>query len=246
MEKINYLSQKLNAFTFDEIFILAEMSKGELTKNLKQLVKEGTLKETSQGYVFVAKNDNKLGFKPTTPNKVRFVRNDEYIKFKPKAPDKDVFKPKNIAPAKFSEIPDYNKRTYEKYMNLLKLTNGMHGKQLQDFIVEYNKQNPLDPTSYQTIIRKSKNYRKRGDSALLCKYGKTKGSVYKDFDKYFRVFKRLYLSPKFLSYQQCRDKISSTFKVPLEEVPSIMCFRRWLLKEMTSDEIREKRSLICF
>ena len=68
----------------------------------------------------------------------------------------------------------------------------------------------------------------------------------KDFDKYFRVFKRLYLSPKFLSYQQCRDKISSTFKVPLEEVPSIMCFRRWLLKEMTSDEIREKRSLICF
>jgi hypothetical protein len=62
------------------------MSKEELSKNLKQLVKEGTLKETSQGYVFVAKNDNKLGFKPTTPNKVRFVRNDEYIKFKPKAP----------------------------------------------------------------------------------------------------------------------------------------------------------------
>ena len=169
MEKINYLSQKLNAFTFDEIFILAEMSKDELTKNLKQLVKEGTLKETLQGYVFIAKNDNKLGFKPTTPNKVRFVRNDEYIKFKPKAPDKDVFKPKNIAPAKFSEIPDYNKRTYEKYMNLLKLTNGMHGKQLQEFIIEYNKQNPLDPTSYQTIIRKRKNYIKKCQIlALFC------------------------------------------------------------------------------
>lgn len=53
MEKIIYLSKKLKAFTFDEIFLLAEMQKEELEKSLNELVENGTLKQDLQGFVYV-------------------------------------------------------------------------------------------------------------------------------------------------------------------------------------------------
>lgn len=53
MEKIIYLSKKLKAFTFDEIFLLAEMEKECLEKCLKELIENGTLKQDTQGYIYV-------------------------------------------------------------------------------------------------------------------------------------------------------------------------------------------------
>lgn len=53
MEKIIYLSKKLKAFTFDEIFLLAEMQKEELEKSLNELVENGTLKQDTQGYIYI-------------------------------------------------------------------------------------------------------------------------------------------------------------------------------------------------
>ena len=53
MEKIIYLSKKLKAFTIDEIFLLAEMEKESLEKCLYELVENGTLKQDSQGYIYV-------------------------------------------------------------------------------------------------------------------------------------------------------------------------------------------------
>ena len=53
MEKIIYLPKKLKAFTFDEIFLLAEMEKENLEKFLNELVENGTLKQDTQGYIYV-------------------------------------------------------------------------------------------------------------------------------------------------------------------------------------------------
>ena len=53
MEKIIYLSKKLKAFTFDEIFLLTEMKKENLEKCLNELVENGTLKQDTQGYIYV-------------------------------------------------------------------------------------------------------------------------------------------------------------------------------------------------
>ena len=53
MEKIIYLSKKLKAFTFDEIFLLAEMEKESLEKCLNELIENGTLKQDTQGYIYV-------------------------------------------------------------------------------------------------------------------------------------------------------------------------------------------------
>ncbi len=53
MDKIIYLAQKLQAFTFDDIFILAEIEKDKLTNMLEELVRANILNKNTQGYVFV-------------------------------------------------------------------------------------------------------------------------------------------------------------------------------------------------
>ena len=56
MKKICYLSRKLKAFTFEDIFLLAETSKEKLQNALQELIEEGVLKKTNQGFVFVNLN----------------------------------------------------------------------------------------------------------------------------------------------------------------------------------------------
>lgn len=53
MEKIIYLSKKLKAFTFNEIYLLAEMEKEKLEKCLNESVENGTLKQDAQGYIYI-------------------------------------------------------------------------------------------------------------------------------------------------------------------------------------------------
>ena len=50
MKKIIYLARKLKAFTFDEIFMLAEIPKEELSSMLEQLISENVLKEDGEKY----------------------------------------------------------------------------------------------------------------------------------------------------------------------------------------------------
>ena len=79
MEKIIYLARKLKAFTFDEIYMLAEIPKEELKLILEKLVSENTLKEDTQGYLFIKGLDNgrPKGSVRTKP----FIEGTDYEKF---------------------------------------------------------------------------------------------------------------------------------------------------------------------
>lgn len=96
MEKIIYLARKLKAFTFDEIFMLAEIPKEELSLMLEQLILENVLKEDSQGYLFIKGLDD---WRPKGSIRTKpFVEGSEYDKFKqqkPKGKTKKSEKDKN-------------------------------------------------------------------------------------------------------------------------------------------------------
>jgi len=84
MDKIIYLARKLKAFTFEDIFMLAEISKENLEQKLKTLIDDGIIKEDSQGYVFIAtsrqiRNQQKRRIEI-------FIETTESKKFKEKQP----------------------------------------------------------------------------------------------------------------------------------------------------------------
>lgn len=84
MEKIVYLARKLKAFTFDEIFMLAEIPKEEISSILEQLISENVIKEDSQGYLFINGLDD---WRPKGSIRTKpFVEGSEYDKFKQQKP----------------------------------------------------------------------------------------------------------------------------------------------------------------
>lgn len=69
MEKIIYFARKLKSFSFDDIFLLAEISKEKLKIILDELVEKGLLKKLSTGYIFIEQNINSKKVKKITQNK---------------------------------------------------------------------------------------------------------------------------------------------------------------------------------
>ncbi len=243
MKKVKFLARKLKAFSFNDIFSLAEMPREELQEKLNKLVEENILKNTAQGYIYY-----KFDYipPPTAPTvkgaAVTFVRDDDYVKFS----ENNYGKMKSLTVEELNEIPEYNRKKYIKFFGLLKLTRGLYGKQLVEFIREYNKQNPDDKTCYANIIRKRNLYVKYGPEALVAKFGKPRKLYYPDMEKYYMVFKKYYFSPKKLNIEACRQLTAKELHIPLEQFPHRITFRRRLLKDYTTVEMKNKRNLLCF
>lgn len=131
-------------------------------------------------------------------------------------------------------------------MHLLKITNGLRGKNLMKFIKEYNNLNPNDKTSYATLIRKRNAYARYGDSVLISKFGTPRKPYYPNMEEYYAVFKKFYLTNCGISIEECRKNIAKIFQVSLEKFPSSMCFRRRLHKDFSRKEVKDIRSRLCF
>lgn len=243
MKKIRYLSRKLKTFTFEDIFLLAETPKEELLKGLQELVNEGTLKKTTQGFVYCEFKQFPPPTEPVVRNSVtKSVHNEDFVKFV------EINNPKikNLTSQELAEIPEYNRKKRDKYLHLLKITNGLHGKNLMEFIKEYNKLNPQNRTSYANLIRKRNAYVKYGDSALISKFGTPRKVYYPDMEEYYVIFKKFYLSGCGISIKKCRENTAKIFQIPLDKFPSVMTFRRRLRKDFSKEEVRNIRSRLCF
>lgn len=164
MKKIRYLSRKLKAFTFEDIFLLAETPKEILLSILQELVDEGTLKKTNQEFVCCEFKQTPPPTEPVVKNTItKCIRHEDFVKFA----EIDTPNTKNLTSQELEEIPEYNRKKRDKYLHLLKITNGLHGKKLMEFIAEYNKLNPQNRTSYANLIRKRNAYVRYGDIVNL-------------------------------------------------------------------------------
>ena len=243
MKKIKFLARKLKTFTFNDIFTLAETPKVELQEKLDKLVEENVLKETSQGYIYCEIDYMPPPTAPVVKDEtVRFINNEDYINFS----ENDYGKMKSLSLEELENIPEYNRKKYIKFFGLLKQTRGLYGKQLVEFIKEYNKQNPDDKTSYANIIRKRNLYVKYGPKALVAKFGKPRKLYYPDMEKYYAIFKKYYFLPKKLNIEACRQLTAKELHIPLDKFPHRITFRRRLLKDYTTIEMKNKRNFLCF
>ena len=235
MEKIIYLARKLKSFTFNDIFLLAETSKEELKNTLQKLVKEGVLKSTNQGFIFCEFKQIPPPTEPVVKSaKTRFINEKDFVKFD----EVTIPNTKNLTSQELNDIPEYNRKKRDKFLHLLKITNRLHGKKLMEFIEEYNKLNPLNPTSYANLIRKRTAYVKYGDAALISKFGSKRKPYYPEMEEYYAIFKKFYLTNYCISFENCRKNTAKIFQILLKNFPSSMAFKRRLYKDFSLKEIK--------
>lgn len=241
MKKTIYLARKLKAFSFDDIFLLAEISRYELQKILDKLVEKKYLKNNKQSYIFnecinEEKEETKL---PKSGSSYSLVETELIKKIRNLNAATD-FNPEEEQVWKTA--PQFNKKKAEKFLYLLELTKGLNGQKLKNFISEYNKNNPDNKTSYGNLIKRRRAYILQDKIGLLTKYGKSKNAHRTD-EKHYELFKELYLNKLGLSFEKCREEISKYFNEELSTLPSAMTFRRYLKQEFTKIEIQKKRGM---
>ncbi len=126
MKKICYLSRKLKAFTFEDIFLLAETSKEKITKCITRIDRRRRFKKRLIKDLFFV-NLNKFP-PPTEPvvknTATKFIQDEEFVKFT----EIITQNTKNLTSQELEEIPEYNRKKRDKYLYLLKITRGLHGK----------------------------------------------------------------------------------------------------------------------
>ena len=129
----------------------------------------------------------------------------------------------------YSEAPKWAKKQAEKYIEILKSSHNLHGNALSDFIKEWNKNNPDDTTSYNSVIRMRHRYAENGINGLLALYG-TNAERSTVPDNYYEYFKTLYLTEGSPSVRSCwlitLGYAMKADSVNKSEFPSYMSFLR--------------------
>ena len=142
---------------------------------------------------------------------------------------------------KYSEVPSWKKLQAEKYVRILEASKGLKGKELKDFIDNWNNNEEEEfTTSYPSLIRMRRRYFRYGVAGLISRHGEhlTGSSVQ---DKYFEYFKSLYLIEGGPSLRSCRD-LTLGYAIREDGVdrktfPSFMAFKRRLVKEIPEQSI---------
>ena len=143
-------------------------------------------------------------------------------------------------PNVYNDAPDWAKRQAEKYVSIIKSTEGLRGKELKAFIDEWNKVNLEFRTSYARVNDARVKYYTGGIASLLAQYGKTAGNTVVK-DNHFEYFKNQYLKEGAPSLYSCwyytlgyAIRVDGVIK---EEFPSRFSFKRKLQKEIPEQSI---------
>lgn len=89
----------------------------------------------------------------------------------------------------YNRAPKWAKDKANKYLAIFNKTDGLSGKELQEFIIQWNIENPDFKTSYCRVLDARKRYDELGIVGLLAKYGNNSGRT-KIQPTWFDYFKR--------------------------------------------------------
>ncbi len=142
----------------------------------------------------------------------------------------------------YAAAPEYARRKADKYIQIIKASEGLRGDELKEFIaVEWNRKHPNFKTSYPRVIESRKAYEEQGIAGLLAKYGKATGTTSVK-DEWFEYFKAAYLKEGAPSLRSCWVKVVGFARpgdpeLKVSEFPSPKAFLRRLEKEIPEDAI---------
>lgn len=137
----------------------------------------------------------------------------------------------------YATAPEYARRKADKYLALIKQTEGLCGDALKTFIGRFNQANPTERTSYPRLLDARKRYQEQGISALLGQWGKRTDSIP---DEWFAFYKSLYMV-------EGRPSVMSCWKITMGHIkelggdvsnfPSAAAFDRKLKKEVPEQSV---------
>ncbi len=141
----------------------------------------------------------------------------------------------------YAAAPEYNRRKADKYMELIKLTDGMGRSEIESFCAEWNRVYPDCKTSYNSIAAARKAYRDSGVAALLGRLGSNAGNTKID-DQDFEYWRALYLKEGAPGAVSCWKKAFGAALLRDESLgkqsfPSYMSFLRRLERETPASAI---------
>lgn len=136
----------------------------------------------------------------------------------------------------YNSAPDWVKRQADKYILIIRASEGLKGLELKDFIDNWNLQNPEFKTSYSSVMYFKKEYKLKGIAGLLAKpsgnTGKTK--LQKEWVEYF---KQLYLIEGAPTAESCHRIVKGCFGANNNDFPSVRTFLRKLQREVPKQSI---------
>jgi hypothetical protein len=141
----------------------------------------------------------------------------------------------------YAKAPEYNRKRFDKYIQILTACEGLSGKQLKIFVNSWNEHNPALRTSYPRILDARKIVEKEGKAGLLGNYGKKAGrTIIPDLD--YEYFKTLYLKPGRPTLETCwlstmGDAVKRNGGVIIEDYPCAKSFLNRLEKEVSESAI---------
>ena len=170
-----------------------------------------------------------------------------YKKLLPKKPVNFSIPDHETTSILYSESPEYNRAVADRANNYLRITDGMVGNELKEFLVNLKTNDPNAP-SFQTLMRWRLTVKTEGLIGLIGNYGNRRGVTVVS-DDMFEYFKGLYLKEGEPGAAACRDEALGYFCNPArrdcinaKEFPSADAFIRRLNREVGVSAVYLARS----
>ena len=151
-----------------------------------------------------------------------------------------------IEDCSYADAPSWSKYQADKYLKHIKAIALLRGKEIRDYIQEWNSKNADESISYPSLMKMRLRYKANGIAGLLSNYG-NRANKTKVSDDLFDYFRNLYLDEGAPSLRSCWDMtlgyaMRNNPIFDKSKFPSYAAFKRRLNKEIPSQAIYMARN----
>lgn len=231
------LIKGLNRFKIDDLCQMAELQEEEITCFLDEFLKEGIIAKTGNNtFTMLDKIPQRQSKRPKNVLEKRREESKKLLDFSQKEIEE------------YKRAPDWAKKSSEKYIKIMYATQNMNYKAIEQFLKNWNRENPDQTASISGLNRMKRRLKEEGLTGLLAKYNPKNKGDFKAGGAVYERFKELYLVPSAPSLKYCYRQVREEMGHLYENwnFPCSLSFRRKLKNEFTDSEIESLRNPLNF